>query len=146
MAYIEKERVAEVRVELKKLFPQFKFSVTREHYSVIVIKILKGDINFFDDAMRPDGTNNFGDSRKLSDYAKEGRHTSVNEFHIESNWCGEARDMLLKVKEIVCKGHFDSNAGDMGADYAGWNFHVRISVGSYDRPYELIQSSAAFAA
>ena len=70
MAYIEKERVAEIRVELKKLFPQFKFSVTRQNYSSVNIKIMKGDIDFFDDAMRADGTNQFGDSRKLSDYAK----------------------------------------------------------------------------
>jgi hypothetical protein len=142
MAYIEKERVAEIRVELKKIFPQFKFSVTREHSTTIVLKVLKGDIDFFDDAMRLDGINHFGDSMKLDRYVKERRHTGINEFCIESNWRGEALAMLLQVKEIVCKGHFDRNAGDMGADYPGWNFHVRISVGSYDKPYELIFTAA----
>lgn len=145
MAYIEKERVAEIRVELKKLFPQFKFSVTRQNYSSIVIKIMKGDIDFFNDAMRPDGTNHYGDSRKLSDYAKQKGHTSVNEYYIKENWCGEAQKMLSKIRDIACKGNYNRNAGDMGADYPDWNFFVHISVGSYDKPYELI-STAALAA
>jgi hypothetical protein len=51
MTYIEKERVAEIRTELKKLFPTFKFSVTRQNYSSVNIKIMKGDIDFFDDVM-----------------------------------------------------------------------------------------------
>jgi hypothetical protein len=91
MAYIEKERVAEIRTELKKLFPTFKFSVTRQNYSSVNIKIMKGDIDFFDDAMRADGTNHYGDSRKLSDYAKAERHTSVNEYYIKENWMSEAQ-------------------------------------------------------
>lgn len=143
MAYIEKERVAEIRAELKKLFPTFKFSVTRQNYSEVNVKILKGDINFFDDAMRPDGIDHFGDSRKLTDYAKVNRYTSVNEFHIEGNWEGEAQKMLLKVKEIICKGNYNRNAGDMGADYPDWNFFTRISIGSYDKPYELTQVALA---
>lgn len=137
MAYIEKERVAEIRAELKKLFPKFKFSVTRQNYSEVNVKILAGTIDFFDDAMRPDGLDMYGDTKKLGDYAKSHRYTSINEFHIEGNWEGEAREMLLKVKEIVCKGNYDRNAGDMGADYPDWNFFTRISVGSWDRPYEL---------
>lgn len=142
MAYIEKERVAEIRAELKKLFPTFKFSVTRQDHSSVVIKILKGDIDFFDDAMRPDGTNNHGETYKLSDYRKEQGHTSVNHFWIEDHWCGEAQEMLLKIKEIACKGNVDRNAGDMGADYPAWNFFVEISIGAYNRPYELIEKVA----
>lgn len=106
MAYIEKERVAEIRAELKKLFPKFKFSVTRQNYSSVNIKIMKGDIDFFDDAMRADGTNNFGDSRKLSDYAKENGHTSVNEYFIKESWCGAAQKMLSEIRDIACKGNF----------------------------------------
>jgi hypothetical protein len=143
MAYIEKERVAEIRAELKKLFPAFKFSVTRQNYSAVNVKIIKGDIDFFDDAMCPDGLDHFGDSRKLTDYAKAHKYTSVNEFHIEGNWEGEAREMLLKVKEIVCKGNYNRNAGDMGADYPDWNFFTRITIGSYDKPYEFIPSASA---
>lgn len=142
MAYIEKERVAEIRVELKKLFPKFKFSVTRQNYSSVNIKIMKGDIDFFDDDMRADGTNHFGDSRKLSDYVKAERHTSVNEYYIEENWMGEAQKMLSQIRDIACKGNYNRNAGDMGADYPDWNFFVHISVGSYDKPYEFINQVA----
>lgn len=103
---------------------------------------MKGDIDFFDDAMRPDGLDQYGDTKKLGDYAKAHKHTSINEFWIKDSWCGAAQKMLLQVKEIACKGNYDRNAGDMGADYADWNFFVRISVGSYDKPYELINQVA----
>jgi hypothetical protein len=145
MAYIEKERVTEIRNELKKLFPAFKFSVTRRDCSLVSVKIMKGDIDFFDDVMRPDDLDNWGDTKKLSDYAKQEGYTSINEYSIESNWEGKAREMLLQVREIVCKGSYNRNAGDMGADYCDMTFFIRISVGSYDKPYELI-STAAIAA
>ena len=145
MAYIEKERVAEIRNELKKLFPAFKFSVTRRDCSMVSVKIVKGDIDFFDDAMRPDGLDNWGDTKKLSDYAKKEGHTSINEYSIESSWEGEAKEMLLKIKEVVCKGSYNRNADDMGADYADMTFFTRISVGSYDKPYELVSNVAVAA-
>lgn len=145
MAYIEKERVTEIRNELKKLFPAFKFSVTRPDCSMIVVKIMKGDIDFFDDAMRPDGRDQWNETKKLSDYAKKEGHTSINEYSIESNWEGEAREILLKIKEVVCKGSYNRNADDMGADYADMTFFTRISVGSYDKPYELVSNVAVAA-
>lgn len=142
MAYIEKERVAEIRAELKKLFPTFKFSVTRQNYSSINIKIIRGDIDFFNDDMRADGTTHFGESRKLSDYTKANGHTSVNEYYIKENWVGEAQKMLSQIRDIACEGNFNRNAGDMGADYPDWNFFVHISIGSYDKPYQFIDQFA----
>lgn len=137
MAYISKERVAEIRAELKAAFPGVKFSVRREDSNTVCVAILSGDIDFFDDAMRRDGTDNFGDSYKLSDSAKEKHYTTVSEYHIETNWKGEALKMLKKVKKIVCAGHFDRNAGDMGADYPNMTFFVSMSVGAWNKPYQL---------
>lgn len=137
MAYISKERVAEIRAELKAAFPGVKFSVRRENGTTVCVSIMAGNVDFFDDAMRPDGTNNFGDSYKLDAYAKERRYTQVNEYWIEENWCGEALEMLKKIKEIVCVGHYDRNAGDMGADYPNMTFFVDIRIGAWNKPYEL---------
>lgn len=137
MAYISKERVAEIRAELKAAFPGVKFSVRREDSTTVCVAILSGDIDFFDDAMRPDGTDNHGRSYKLEDYDKERRYTQVNEYWVESNWKGKALKMLKEVKKIVCAGHFDRNAGDMGADYPNMTFFVDIRIGAWNKPYEL---------
>lgn len=137
MAYIEKERVAEIRKELRALFPEYKISVTRQNCSCVNVKILAGPIDFFDDSARADGHDYLGQDRKLSQWDKEHRHVQVNEFWIKDSWAGEAREFLLQVKNIVCKGNVNRNAGDLGADYPDWNFFTCISIGSWDKPYEL---------
>lgn len=45
MGYISTERVAEIRKELKEALPNFKFSVTKDGYSGVVIDVLAGDVN-----------------------------------------------------------------------------------------------------
>lgn len=47
MAYITKEQVQEIRNEIKASFPKnFKFSVVREHYSVVQISLMQSPLNF----------------------------------------------------------------------------------------------------
>ena len=42
MAYINAEDVNHIRVALKKEFPQYKFSVTRDHHLGVNINFMKG--------------------------------------------------------------------------------------------------------
>lgn len=46
MAYIKTEEVKNIRTQLKKEFPNLKFSVTRLHMSKVKIIVLSGDIDF----------------------------------------------------------------------------------------------------
>ena len=46
MAYISTQEVKEIRNNLKKEFPNLKFSVKREHFSKIVVSIIEGNIDF----------------------------------------------------------------------------------------------------
>lgn len=52
------------------------------------------------------------------------------------------KKMLSQIRDIACKGNYNRNAGDMGADYPDWNFFVHILIGSYDKPYELTNQAA----
>ncbi len=135
MAYIAKERVAEIRAELKKAFPNTKFSVTRSGYTTVSVVILKSEIDFFDDTFR--------NVIKLDNFAKTKKYTGVNVFNIDSVWSGKARAFLSNVAKIVCAGMKDHNAEDMGADYPAWNFHAHIFIGDFNRPYEVAPSSLA---
>ena len=42
MAYLSAEDVKHIRVALKKEFPQYKFSVTRDHHLGVNINFMKG--------------------------------------------------------------------------------------------------------
>lgn len=141
MAFIEKKRVAEVRAELKKTFPGFKFSVTRVHYSKINIAIVAGPLDFFDDNMRTDKLYRGEESQKLSDYDKAKKHTTVNQYWIKDRWTGKAGEMLQKIADIALVGNYNRNAGDLGADYADYNFFVDIAIGKWDKPYQLVQAA-----
>lgn len=47
MAYITTEQVAEMRKELKAIFPKnFKFSITREHHSGVRVAIMESPLQF----------------------------------------------------------------------------------------------------
>lgn len=46
MAYITSQQVKEIRNEIKSLFPKsFKFSITREHYSVVRVNLMQSPIS-----------------------------------------------------------------------------------------------------
>ena len=42
MAYISAEDVKHIRVALNKEFPQYKFSVTRDHHLGVMVNFMKG--------------------------------------------------------------------------------------------------------
>lgn len=47
MAFITTSEVAEIRAEIKAAFPKtFKFSITREHYSVVNVALIESPLNF----------------------------------------------------------------------------------------------------
>ena len=51
MAYINKEDVKAIRNELKKQYPNIKFSVRKDHSSSVQITLVSGDIDFYDGSM-----------------------------------------------------------------------------------------------
>ena len=119
MPYISSEAVKEKRNALKKAFPEYKISVTGRHHSSIYVSFLSGPIEMI--------TNPFNGSRC----------ESVNQFYIKEHYEGfpEVRDILLKTYEIVNKNNGEEvYDGDYGSVP---NFYVNISVGDYERPYEV---------
>ena len=115
MPYISKENVKAKRNALKKEFPNVKFSVIREHSSVIKVSIM------------------------TSPYKVEGDYVSINKFHIEGRYKHNIslRDFLLKVYEIINESNeIESVDGDYGNIPA---FYVSMSFGKWDKPYKQIE-------
>ena len=129
MAYISAEEVKKIRDKIKKEFKNFKFSITKEHSMTVNVDILEGDIDFYECLTE----------KEYYENRKDRLYIQVNEYHIDKHFTGEAMKMLLRIKDIItsCKSHYDRNFGDMGADYADFNYFYNISIGRWDKPYVL---------
>ena len=119
MPYITTERVKEIRNEIKKAFPKFKFSITRQHHSSVSVAILSAPVEL----ITTEGNNR--------------RYEQVNEFHIKEHYedTPKVRDILLKIYEIMDRGNGvfveDSDYGTVP------DFYTHLSIGRWDKPFTI---------
>lgn len=112
MPFISSQEVAEKRKAIKKAFPTWKFSITREHHSNLRVSILEADI-------------------KLTEQGNE----PVNHFYIKDNYKHnvEVMESLQKIVDIMIRGEeIISHDGDYGAIP---NFYVSLQIGQWDKPF-----------
>ena len=140
MAYISAEDVNHIRVALKKEFPQYKFSVTRDHWLGVNINFMKGprfaEYEYFDRYS--------GEMKKDN---LDGHH-QINHFHLESFYGKENAEILGKVSEIahtapgLAGGKKYYNNNDIQSDYFDVAYYVSISVGKWNKSYEIVKEAA----
>lgn len=125
MPYIEKEDVKKKRAKIRKMFPCFKFSITRENSTSINLKILEAPFNM------------------LTMHNSDKGYETVNCFYIEEHYkkYPEIKDVLIKIKNILYKGeHQESYDGDYGSIP---NFYVHMSIGDWDCPFKVVKKNYA---
>ena len=140
MAYINAEDVNHIRVALKKEFPQYKFSVTRDHHLGVNINFMKGprfaEYEYFDRY-----------SGEMKEDNLDGYH-QINHFHLESFYGKENAEILGKVSEIahtapgLAGGKEYYNNNDIQSDYFDVAYYVSISVGKWNKEYEIVKEAA----
>ena len=126
MAYISATDVAAIRKELKVQFPQWKFSVRKSSGGLAVdVTIQKGTVSF---------------AENLTD-----GHCQVNQYWIDQHWQDQAaRDALTKINEIMhnapgrAGGKVFFDHSDAQTDYFHTAFYTHLSIGGWDRPYQLV--------
>lgn len=115
MPYITTERVKEIREQLKKEFPKFKFSVTRRHYSTVRVVVLKAKFNFD---------------------CGEGRYISVNPYYVREHYKDQPEQAKF-LQRIVDIAEHGNETVSVDADYGNIpRFYVDVLIGDYDHPYE----------
>jgi hypothetical protein len=112
MAYLSAERVKEIRTQLKKEFPSFKFSITRDDCSGIKISILESNVDF-----------NLG----------EATYKQANVYWIDRDFTGQAKEVLKRIMAIAHSGVKYYETGDYGNQPS---FYVSINIGQWDKPYK----------
>jgi len=118
MPYLSKERTAQIRSQIKKEFPNFKFSIRNENYSSVHITILEAPIDLVC------GMDRNGNG-----------HIHVNHYFIKENYENfpEAQKALSRINDIAGKGcGTESFDGDYG--YVP-DYYIRINVGQWDKPF-----------
>ena len=141
MAYISAEDVNHIRVALKKEFPQYKFSVTRDHHLGVMIAFMKGpafkDFEYFD---------RYTHETKIGTLNED--HHQINHFHLEDFYGKENAEILGKVSEIahtapgLAGGKKYYNNNDIQSDYFDVAYYVSIHVGKWNKEYEIVKEAA----
>lgn len=135
MAYIDTKDVKAIREALKAEFGKdFKFSVTREHFSSVRISVMSGVENFYDGSM--DTTDKYnGRVSKFDGYEQ------INHYH--THYYGKHEALFTRISEIAHtapglaggKKYFCED--DAMTDYFSRAYYVSINVGKWDKPYEI---------
>ena len=121
MPYITKEQVSQKRKQLKAALPQYKLSVTTEHYSGIKVAIMRGPNDFH--GIEYDQLNPYTDYREER-WEGDDR---VSYPHI-----AEVMDVIMPIlNEGKGASHEDGDYG-MIPDYYTW-----VHIGKWDKPYEI---------
>lgn len=125
MAYINAESVKEIREALKALFPEFKFSVRKQHNSSLHVDIMRGPIDF-DELFRRDDS---GEIKR--------RSTNINHFHL-GNY-GEFQPLFEAIVAVM-RGAGTSvewfDESDAMIDYSHTAYYINFGIGKWDRDYE----------
>jgi len=129
MAYFSQEDKKSKAPTIKTILKKYgvKGTLAVKHSSTFVINIKEGPIDFLG--------NMFETSKKRDDcYDDQPRlnHT-VNEHHIDTQFTGKAKDMLLEVKEAMMEGNHDNS--DYMTDYFDVGWYIAIKIGTWDKPY-----------
>lgn len=117
MAYMSKEHAATIRNNLKKNFPNFKFSVTIHHHSSINVSLMKSPLDF---------------SKDIEDSGHE--YIQLNQYYFERY---SHSDTLEQIYQIINEGNY--NKSDIQTDYFDVGFYVHFNIGQYDKPYQQIK-------
>lgn len=112
------EIVELIRQWLKETYPRYKFSVRRENYNSIYIRLMQADF----EAFTPEsGVTTYKD---------------INPYHIgsETELTDRAREVMENVCAFVQSYNFDDS--DSMTDYFHTNFYLNLSIGTYRKPYK----------
>jgi len=116
MPFIDKDSIKKKRGEIRAVLPGFKVSVRNMDYMGVRIVIQEGPVDF--------------------DLGDRGYKT-VNHFHYRSCFADrpDAVEVLDRVMAIAAgdqrESFYDSDYGSVP------NFYVRLSIGEWDRPYQI---------
>jgi hypothetical protein len=124
MAYISALEVKEIRKELKKQFPKYKFSVRKGQHCVSV-NLLSSDLDLQKEFRDPNES-----------------YEGINQYWLDDNWSAPVAKVFKKMLQIIKTAPAKAEGGeewfdksDIQTDYFYTAFYINMSVGAWDKPY-----------
>lgn len=123
MAYVSKQDKAELAPAIKAVLKKYKMkgTISIEHYSILVVKVTKGAIDFTPYMMQGEWPRNY---------------IEVNEHFMDKNYSGIALSFLNEMIAAM-KGPDFYDRSDAMTDYFDRSHYLGLKIGNYLKPYEL---------
>ena len=118
MAYISAEEVKVIRNTLKATFPissGWKFSVRGRDHSSVTVTVLQAPIFM------------------LADEDFDITNVDVNQYYIEDHFTGDVKTVLLMIKSIITRTHWDKS--DIQTDYFNCAFYYNMKIGTWEKEF-----------
>jgi len=152
MNFSTKEIAKITRKKLKEEYPNCKFSVTSEYFSMgssITISLMKSDRKIKKDFKNIsekafwDYENRLYDKGRIEQLQKEDYH-QLNQYNLREKynpdtWCNgvflteKGHNLLKKVVETVQYYNWDNS--DIQTDYFDVHFYLHMQLGKWDKPF-----------
>ena len=139
------EIIKTIRQEIKKEFPDCKFSVTKPHHNEISISLMSAPFNPFD------GDKTFADPREPHVKARrQGGYAQLNHYYINQvrfgddagKWTSnayliteEAAQLFIKVTEIATRERYNNSNSQI--DYFDTNYYLSLQIGKLTKDFEI---------
>lgn len=124
-----------VRILLKQLYPDYKWSVTSS-YNKLDVYLLEADFDPFTDKWREEyPTRNLYysvDDRDFEKYTRENKPLITD----------RAVEVFKPIREYLDKFVYNRNAGEPYADGVDYNVYENTYIGKWDKPYKQVEPKA----
>lgn len=142
MAYMNQETKAKIVAALKPILAQYGIKATfsvRNHMS-FVMTIKSGKIDFIENYLETDA--NKASANKLSNdqiqYIRNKKSMDINQYWFQEHFTGKAKEFLEKVFKNIKSGGEWFDESDIMTDYFHTAFYINVSVGTWDKPYQVV--------
>lgn len=119
MAYMNKERKAQIKAELAKVLPKgWKISMRVDHHTSLDVAIMSAPVDLMQFAQ---------------DHEKSRIHYQVNHYHLGTRFHGEVLEIMEKIRAALnCINH---DRSDIQSDYFDVGYYLHVSVGKWNKPF-----------
>jgi len=133
MAYVSQKDKKLLAPGIKKVLKKYglRGTIGVDHHSTLVVNIWEGNIDFI---------GGWGKNQNINreEHQVDG-YIQVNEYWIENNYSGAAKNCLMELKEAMngCEEIQNFDKSDIMTDYFHVGWYISINIGTWEKDYIL---------
>lgn len=145
MAYMNQERKAKISALLKPVLKKYgvKGTLRVDNHSTITLNIKAGSVDFIQNYIATDRNKPYAKymSEDQVEHITEKQYLDVNPYWYHEHFSGKAKSFLKEaMSALQGAGWYDRS--DIQTDYFDIAYYVGISIGQWNKPYQVTGSVA----